>query len=47
MRKHLDFLDFCRVALLMKDKVHLTEEGLHQIQKIKSGMNSNREYGQD
>ena len=45
--KHLDFIDFCRVAFLMKDKVHLTEEGLHQIQQIKSGMNTNREYGQD
>lgn len=39
-----DYADFCRVALLMKDKAHLTVEGLNQIKNIKSGMNSKREH---
>src|SRR5690606_111863 len=29
--KRENFNDFCRVALLMKEKVHLTKEGLEQI----------------
>jgi hypothetical protein len=37
-----DFKDFCRVALLMKDKSHLTLEGLKEIRMIKAIMNSNR-----
>lgn len=41
--KALDYADFCRVAILMKDKAHLTEEGLEQILKIKVGMNRGRE----
>lgn len=41
--KALDFADFCKVAELIKNKVHLTEEGLEQIQKIKAGMNQGRE----
>jgi hypothetical protein len=38
--------DSCRShhALLMKSKAHLTQEGLEEIRKIKSGMNSRREY---
>lgn len=42
--KSLDYADFCRVALLMKDKAHLTVEGLNQIKNIKSGMNSKRDH---
>lgn len=42
--KAKDLEDFCKVALIMKDKGHLTEEGLKVIQKIKSGMNSEREF---
>jgi len=38
-----NFEDFCKVAELMKEKAHLTEEGLEQIRKIKYGMNSYRE----
>jgi hypothetical protein len=40
--KSLDYLDFKRVAGLMKNKAHLTKEGLHEIRIIKSKMNSRR-----
>ena len=40
--KALDFKDFCLVAEMMKDKKHLTAEGLYQIRKIKAGMNTGR-----
>ena len=40
--KSLDFADFCKVAELMKEKAHLTEEGLAEIRLIKAGMNSGR-----
>jgi LAGLIDADG endonuclease len=40
--KALDFEDFKKVALLMKNKIHLTSEGLEEIKKIKSGMNKGR-----
>ncbi|KAG0632533.1 LAGLIDADG endonuclease [Tuber brumale] len=42
--KSSDFFDFCKIALLMKDKAHLTEEGLAQIREIKAGMNTGRKY---
>jgi hypothetical protein len=42
--KHLDNLDFCRVAELMQNKAHLTPEGLDHIRKIKIGMNKGREF---
>jgi hypothetical protein len=38
----LDYLDFVKVIELMKEKEHLTEEGLNQIRKIKAGMNRGR-----
>lgn len=41
--KAKDFSDFCKVVELMKKKAHLTDEGLNEIKKIKSGMNSLRE----
>lgn len=41
--KKANYEDFCKVAELMKEKAHLTEEGLEQIRKIKDGMNSHRE----
>jgi len=37
--KSLDFQDFCKVVELIKEKRHLTKEGLEQISKIKTGMN--------
>jgi hypothetical protein len=42
--KALDFADFCRVSELMKDKKHLTKEGLEKIKQIKSGMNRERSW---
>jgi hypothetical protein len=35
-------MDFCRVAELLKQKKHLTWEGLGQIRQIKEGMNKGR-----
>jgi hypothetical protein len=40
--KRLDYLDFVKVAELMKEKAHLTAEGLEQIRVIKAGMNRGR-----
>lgn len=40
--KAQDFKYFCRAAELMKEKKHLTQEGLDQIRKIKDGMNTGR-----
>ena len=40
--KLLDFDDFKQVSELMKNKAHLTTEGLDQISKIKTGMNRGR-----
>lgn len=40
--KYLDYLDFLLAVTIIKEKRHLTLEGLEQIQKIKNGMNSRR-----
>lgn len=40
--KAKDFSDFSTVADLMKNRVHLTEEGVAKIRKIKEGMNRGR-----
>lgn len=40
--KALEFADFKSVAELMKDKGHLSVEGLQQIRQIKTGMNKGR-----
>jgi hypothetical protein len=40
--KKLDFEDFCKIALLIKNKEHLTENGLKQIRDINSNMNQRR-----
>jgi len=42
--KAKDWLDFCKVADIMKEKGHLTPEGLKKIRKIKEGMNKGRIY---
>lgn len=42
--KAKDFEDFCKVAELMQNKVHLTKEGLELIRKIKAGMNTGRDW---
>jgi hypothetical protein len=41
-----DFNDFKKVAELMKNKAHLTPEGIEEIKKIKSGMNRGRRENQ-
>lgn len=41
--KYFDYLDFLKAVEIIKDKQHLTLEGLEQIKKIKSGMNSRRD----
>lgn len=40
--KSKDFVDWCKAAELIKNKSHLTKEGLEQIKKIKTGMNKGR-----
>ena len=40
--KNLDFLNFCEVAHLINDSLHLTPEGIAKILEIKAKMNSNR-----
>jgi hypothetical protein len=43
-QKKLDFDDFKRVALMVENKEHLTDEGYNQILLMKEGMNLNRLY---
>ena len=40
--KALGYADFCKVALMMHNKDHLTKKGLEIIKQIKSGMNTKR-----
>jgi len=40
--KQLDYLDWCKVAILMSKDSHLTLEGLEQICNLKCGMNKGR-----
>jgi len=40
--KSQDYEDFKQVVLMVKDKKHLTFEGLNLIKKIKGGMNKLR-----
>lgn len=40
--KSMDYKDFCKIANIMKDKSHLTPEGLKKIKSLKSGMNKGR-----
>lgn len=42
--KYQNFSDFKAVAALMQNRSHLTLEGLEEIRKIKSGMNSQRQH---
>ena len=42
--KALDFGDWCEVAEMMKNKEHLTVEGLDKIKKIQAGMNRGRKF---
>jgi hypothetical protein len=38
--KRIELADFIKVAELMKQKAHLTRDGLNQIRSIKAGMNT-------
>ncbi len=40
--KHLDYLDWCRIANLIESGAHLTNEGLAEIRRIKDGINTGR-----
>lgn len=40
--KSKDFSDFCEVLEMIKNKKHLTKEGLEQIRIKKAGMNTGR-----
>jgi LAGLIDADG endonuclease len=40
--KHLDYLDWCKIANLIETGAHLTNEGLAEIQRIKNGINTGR-----
>lgn len=42
--KAKDFEDWCKVAEMLKEKKHLTMDGLEQIRKIKTGMNRERDW---
>lgn len=42
--KRLDFLDFAKIAEIVKSKDHLTNEGLEKIKVINSNMNSRRKH---
>ena len=41
--KYFDYLDFLKAVEIIRNKKHLTLEGLEEIQKIKEGMNSRRD----
>lgn len=43
IKKH-DFSDWCKVAELMKNKIHLTPSGINEIKLIKAKMNSGRDF---
>ena len=40
--KNLDYLDFCKIVLLLKNKEHFSDQGLELIAQIKDGMNTKR-----
>lgn len=42
--KLYDYLDWCKIHSLMINRSHLTVEGINSIRKIKSGMNTDRNF---
>jgi hypothetical protein len=40
--KHKDFVDFCKAVEIMKEKGHLTNQGINQLYELKMGMNTGR-----
>ena len=45
--KSEDFNAFCKIAGIIRDKAHLTSDGLDKIKEIKSGMNTGRYAKED
>jgi len=44
-KKRKDFEDFCKAAELIKEKRHLTKEGIEELGKIREFMNERRPFG--
>ena len=42
--KHKDFLDFCKGVYIIKNKKHLTSEGLNELKDLVYQMNTYRKY---
>jgi len=42
--KSRDFVDFCKIYDLIKNKANLTQEGLQKIINIKISINTGRKY---
>jgi LAGLIDADG endonuclease len=40
--KLLNYIDFCKACKLIKDKAHISKEGIIKLKEIKSGMNTGR-----
>lgn len=40
--KALDYQDFCKIIQIMNKRLHLTKDGLQEIQEIRSNMNNKR-----
>ena len=41
--KKIDFIKFRKIVLMIKEKQHLTQEGIEEIKKIASGMNRGKD----
>ena len=44
-KKNKDFLDFCRAAKVVKEKRHLSKEGISELEEIRKFMNERRPFG--
>jgi hypothetical protein len=42
--KYLDYLDFCKGVLIIKERGHLTPEGLNELKNLAYGMNTYRKF---
>lgn len=40
--KQLNYLDFCKGGVIIQNKVHLTVEGISELDKLRDGMNDSR-----
>ena len=41
--KYLDYTDWCKAVILVRNKSHLTKKGIEQLLEIKAGMNTGRD----